>query len=108
MASLARIALLEKFIEEEPDNPFNKYALAMEYYESEWEKSLEILNELLSDSPDYLPTYYKSAHLYWANEQFEKASSIFSQGIELAIKQNDLKALGELKTAYMNLQFEME
>jgi tetratricopeptide (TPR) repeat protein len=103
-----RIKLLQKFIKEEPGNPFNKYALAMEYYEAEKEKAQAILDSLLEDSPDYLPTYYKAAHLHWTLEELEKAASIFSIGIDLAKKQDDQKALGELNSAYLNLQFEMD
>ena len=108
MANQQRIDLLHKFIEEEPESAFNKYALAMEYYEDEPEKSLKILSTLIVDSPNYLPSYYKTAHLYWAMEQFDKAAEIFLLGIELAKLQNDQKALGELSSSYLNLQFEME
>lgn len=103
-----RIKLLEKYIQEEPNNPFNSYALAMEYYESDPEKSAELLLELTMIHPEYLPTYFKAAHLLWEMENQQKTEELFKQGIQLAKQQNDSKALHELSSAYQNFQFEIE
>ena len=91
-----RIDLLQKYISEEPDNPFNVYALAMEFYEQQPEKAQMFLEELIRNHPGYLPTYFKLAHLYWDLEEWELTDSIFLKGIDLAEKQNDQKALSEL------------
>lgn len=101
-----RIIILKKFIEEEPTNPFNKYALAMEYYETNPSESLIILSDLLDNHRNYLPTYFKAGHLYWDMEQMEEASRVFKLGIELANHQRDAKAEKELRAAYQNFQFE--
>ena len=103
-----RIALLRKFIEEEPENPFNQYALAMELYEKIPEEACRILANLSQDKPNYLPTYFKLAHLYWDFEEWDKAQSIFERGIILASKQDDQKALRELKSAFQNFEFERD
>ena len=103
-----RIELLKKYILEEPDNPFNRYALAMEYYEREPDTSLRLMEDLLHDHPDYLPTYFKAAHLYWEMENWDEAEATFKKGIELATVQGDKKTLSELRSAYTNFQFEKE
>ncbi len=103
-----RINLLEKYIEEEPTNPFNKYALAMEYYEEAPDKALPTLRGLIVHHPEYLPTYFKLAHLLWEDEIWKEAASIFQKGIDLADQQNDQKALQELKAAYLNFQFDYD
>lgn len=103
-----RISLLEQFIKDEPSNPFNKYALAMEYYETQPYDSLSLLDSLLNDHPDYLPSYFKAAHLLWEHEKWEKANEVFRKGIQLAAEQNDQKALSELKSAYQNFQFDQD
>lgn len=103
-----RISLLKNFIEEEPDNPFNRYALAMEYYDYVPKESLRLLASLISDVPGYLPSYFKAAHLYWENEQSEQAEATFTEGIALARQLNDSKALSELTSAYQNFQFEKD
>ncbi len=103
-----RIEILKSYIQKEPDNPFNKYALAMEYYESEPIVSLEVLLQIINDHPDYLPSYYKAAHLYWDAEELDKSSGLFESGIKLAKTQKDDKALKELNSAHQNLLFEMD
>ena len=69
-----RIELLQSYIEKEPDDPFNRYALAMEYYEIDIPKAQKILVDLSKKHPDYLPTYFKAAHLFWETEERDKAS----------------------------------
>ncbi|MEO9485439.1 MAG: tetratricopeptide repeat protein [Ekhidna sp.] len=104
----ARIQLLEKYIEQEPSDPFNTYALAMEYHDELPEKSIILLNSLLADHPEYLPTYFKAAHLLWEEELWAEADQVFIKGIELAEKQKDQKAAQELKAAYQNFQFDRD
>ncbi len=103
-----RIKLLEKYIQEDSQNPFNQYALAMEYYDELPKKALSLLDRLLKRHPDYLPTYFKIAHLYWEMEQWSKADCIFRKGISLAGSQSDTKALAELKSTYQNFLMEKD
>jgi len=103
-----RITLLIKFIEDEPENPFNSYALAMEYYEHKPSKALDVLVGLTQKFPSYLPTYFKLAHLHWEDEKWDLAEEIFLKGIRLAEEQEDKKAMTELQSAYQNFQFERD
>ena len=52
-----RIKQLEKFYEEDPLDPFNAYALALEYLHSEPQKSRLLFESLLQGHAEYLPTY---------------------------------------------------
>jgi len=106
--NVERIKLLEKYIEEEPSNPFNRYALAMEYYDVDQGKALKLLQELRTAHSEYLPTYFKLANLCWDFEKWNEAESVFESGIKLAEKQGDQKALSELKSAHQNFQFEKD
>ena len=103
-----RIHLLKEYIEQDPEDPFNRYALAMEYYEEAPNTALQYLGELVSDQPDYLPTYYKLAHLYWELEMWNDADRVFKQGIKLAEQKSENKTLHELKSAYQNFEFDRE
>ncbi len=103
-----RLSMLKKFTDEEPNDPFNWYALANEYLAESPEKAKEYFDKLLIDFPDYLPTYYHAAQVYIDLIEDEKALSIYVQGIELAKKQQNPKALRELSAAHQNLLFEME
>ena len=69
----ARLALLKKYIEEEPNDPFNYYAIATELIGQSPEKAKDYFDFLLANHPHYLPTYYHAAQLYADQEDYEKA-----------------------------------
>lgn len=108
MSKLSRIELLQSFAEQEPDNPFNWYALAIEYLEIEPEKALNYFDKLLNEHKSYLPTYYHAAALYAEFGKLEKAKTTYEGGIILAKNLSEFNALRELKNAYQNFQFEYE
>jgi tetratricopeptide (TPR) repeat protein len=95
-----RIKILEKEIELEPTEPFNYYALALEYKQIDKVKAQKYFEFLLENHPDYLPCYYISAQFYFDNDLFEKAEKTFIKGIALAQLQGNEKAYKELKGAY--------
>lgn len=100
-----RLAQLQQYYEEDPGDPFNLYALAQEYLKSAPEKSRHLFETLLQQHADYLPTYYHAAKLFQEMNEKEKAIRIFENGIELAKKLNDTKALRELRSALDELMF---
>lgn len=99
----SRIDLLEKFIAEDPNDPFNHYALALEYLQTNPAKASELFDEILIHHPDYLPVYYTAGTFYaeLANEM--KALEILTKGVELAERKSDFKTLRELKSAIQNM-----
>ncbi|GAB3948623.1 hypothetical protein GCM10028805_23490 [Spirosoma harenae] len=94
-----RIQQLIQFVEEEPENPFNVYALALEFMKSNPDQAREYFDQLLSKFPDYLPTYYHAAALYAELEEREKAAELYEKGIKLALEQSSNKTFQELKRA---------
>jgi len=101
-----RIRQLEEFLKEDPNDPFNSYALALEYLKTDTDKSRRLFENLIKDQPNYLPTYYPFAHLLIELQQPQKAESVFKTGIEISKKLNDLKTLKELNSAYNDWLFE--
>ena len=99
-----RIQVLLQFIEEQPDDPFNVYALAMEYRDEQPAQALNYLEKLLEEHPDYLATYYHAAALYAEKNDRFAAEGIYQRGIELASAQKNEKALQELSRAYRGFQ----
>lgn len=97
MSSL--IAQLEKFIEDEPNDPFNYYALALEYMKSDVGMARDLFEKLLLDHENYVPTYYHLGHLYADLGKFEEAVATFEKGISIARTMNDSKAVRELSAA---------
>ena len=108
MSNLHRIQQLLEFLEEEPDNPFNLYALALEYQKHDPEKVVYYFDMLLQNYKDYLPTYYHAADFFAQRNEITKAKAIYEEGIKLAAQKNDSHALRELQNAYLNFQFEYE
>lgn len=94
-----RIAQLLAFVEQEPQNPFNLYALALEYRADKPQQAGLYFDRLLTDFPDYLPTYYHAAAFYAAQDEPEKAAKLYDLGLELARKEGNPKAEAELLRA---------
>ena len=101
-----RIDQLKQFIVEDPADPFPRYALSLEYLTHQPELARKSFEDLLLQFPDYLPTYYPAAHLFIDLGEPGEAERIFQSGIELARKQNDRKAEGELRQAYEQWLFD--
>jgi tetratricopeptide (TPR) repeat protein len=106
MSKLSRIEMLKSFAEQDPDNPFNWYALALEHQDSDPDLAKFYFNKLLTEHKVYLATYYHAAGFFSAEGNIEKAKEIFESGIKLAEEQKNEKTLKELKNSYQNFLFE--
>lgn len=104
----SRIQQLEGFVNEDPNDPFNLYALALEHSKSDSRKAIEIFNQLLKKHPDYIPTYYQLGKLYIDTSENEKALEVFDLGINLSRNKNDLKAMREIQSARQELLSDLE
>jgi tetratricopeptide (TPR) repeat protein len=104
----SRIEQLEGFVNEDPKDPFNLYALGLEHAKSDTHKAVEIFNQLLKDHPDYVPTYYQFGKLLAESSENEKALNVFDVGITVATNQKDLKALRELQSARQELLLDLD
>ncbi len=94
-----RIQLLRQFIQEEPGDPFNVYALAMEFLDGDPAQARTLFDQLLMEHPDYLATYYHAAALYADAAERDRAAQLYEQGIDLARRQGNDKTLLELQRA---------
>lgn len=103
-----RIEQLEGFVHEDPNDPFNLYALALEYSKVDALKAVDIFNQLLQLHPDYVPTYYQLGKLYIDSSENEKALEIFALGIRIAGDKKDVKALRELQAVRQELLSDLE
>jgi tetratricopeptide (TPR) repeat protein len=103
---MTRLEQLHKFLEEDPADPFNLYALALEYQKHDAPKALAYFEQLVREHESYLPVYYTLAKFYVEEEEAELAIKVFQKGIEKASEQNNAKTLRELRTALDELMFE--
>lgn len=92
-----RILLLEKYLEEDPANAFNYYALALEFISSEPARARSLFEVLIERFPDYLPTYYQAALLYIETGNPEKGIEVAAMGVQKATEQGNGKTRSELQ-----------
>lgn len=96
-----RIQKLLNFLENEPDDPFLKYALATEYFNAkDMDKALFYYEDLISNHPDYVGTYYHLGKLYEGLDRKSDAINIYQKGMEVSRKAGDNHAYSELQTVY--------
>jgi tetratricopeptide (TPR) repeat protein len=98
--NLTRIEQLLKFLEEDPNDAFSLYALALEYKKSNPAKAENLFRLLLTNHPGYLPTYYQAGLMMEESGNTEEALDFYQKGIALARKLHDAAALKELQAAY--------
>jgi lipoprotein NlpI len=106
--SPARLSQLLHFYEEDPTDPFNAYALALEYQTAEPARAEAFFTKLLTEFPDYLPTYYHAGQFFAERNDPERAIWVFEAGIALAEKTAQEKALRELRGALQRWRDEWE
>jgi tetratricopeptide (TPR) repeat protein len=103
-----RIKYLQEEIENFPDDPFNYYALAIEYAKKKPEEASVLFDTLVEKFPEYLPTYYQAANFFFELQDLQKAEILFQKGIELAQKQDNPKTLRELEGSYSIFKMETD
>ncbi|MFM7078233.1 MAG: tetratricopeptide repeat protein [Bacteroidota bacterium] len=98
--STNRIVLLEGFIADDPTDPFNYYALALEFIKSGQNQNAQVQFQFLIDNhPDYLPTFYHFGKLLEEQGHIHRALEVYQAGILLARKQQNKKTESELQGA---------
>ncbi len=99
-----RIATFKSFISRTPTDPFPRYGLAMEYKGSgKLDDAWTAFQELLTEFPDYVPTYLMAGGTLVALGRQGEAATVFQKGIEVAGKRGDLHAKKELESALAEL-----
>ena len=95
---------LKKYLEEDPDDSFTMYALALELVKIEsYAEARTVFSGLLEKHPGYLPAYYHFGKLLEKNNNPAEANDMYLKGIDLAQKKNDLKTMNEIKEAFKSL-----
>lgn len=104
-----RIEEIIQMLQDDPEDLFLLYVLALEYVKiGDDKKSEQSFDRLLTRFPDYLPTYYQAAHFFWEKGSIEKAKTAFCQGIEIAERTRDIKTEQELRNGYQNFLIDID
>ena len=100
-----RLAILLQFHEEDPDDPFTRFAIAQEYVKrGEPEQAFAFYERLTIDHPDYAGTYYHLGKLYEGIGRKEQAMATYRTGIEVAQRLRDFHARAELQDALLKAE----
>ncbi|MFM7328943.1 MAG: tetratricopeptide repeat protein [Bacteroidota bacterium] len=102
---MTRLEQLQEFIREDPSDPFNHYALALEIARTDQVAALLKFKEIIHQFPLYLPTYYIAAKLLDESGNRDEALRLADNGIALARQSGDRKALAELNTLKSEIEF---
>jgi tetratricopeptide (TPR) repeat protein len=99
-----RIATFRSFIAKSPTDPFPRYGLAMELKgNGQLDDAWAAFEELITQFPDYVPTYLMAGGTLAALARKDEAAEIYRKGIEVAQRRGDQHARGELEAALSEL-----
>lgn len=100
-----RLAALQDFLRDDPDDPFTRFALAQEYAKrGNTAEALRFYEALVRDRPDYVGTYYHLGGLYRTLGRDEDARATFQAGIAVATEAGDTHARAELQSALLEAE----
>lgn len=100
-----RLAALKEFYEEDPTDPFTRFALAQEYLKrGQVDEALEFFEGLIENDPEYVGTYYHLGKLYVELDRPDEAKEIYRRGIKVAERKRDIKARAELQDALLKAE----
>src|SRR5690349_7594607 len=80
-----RLEMLKQFLEQNPNDAFARYGLAMEYSKAgQTETALQEFSKLLELHPDYSNGYFMAAQTLAKAEKNDEARAMLQKGIESA------------------------
>jgi predicted Zn-dependent protease len=93
-----RVALLNDILNQNPDDAFARYGLALEYSKiGQTEQALSEFENLLTRHPDYTAGYFMAAQTLAAASRVEEAKAMLSKGIASAKKTGNAHAQSEME-----------
>src|SRR6201992_128471 len=99
-----RIEKLKEFLIAEPDDPFVKHALALEYIKlGEVSMARRLLEEVLTKDPGAVGSYYQLGKLLGGIGENGAALECYETGMAAAKAAGQQRAYNELRTAYDEL-----
>jgi len=102
---MERITRLMSMLEDDPNDSFVHFAIAMEYKSNDHiEKAIEKFEELRVKDSDYVGLYYHLGKCYEELDDDVKAMGIYNTGIKIAENLNDHHAKSELLNEKTNLE----
>ena len=99
-----RIEKIIEFLNQQPRDNFLRHALALEYLKiGEDIKARDLFVAILTESPDYIGSYYHLAKLLEKMGEQAEAITWYEKGLEACKLAGDKHAYSELQAAYEDL-----
>lgn len=90
--------MLKQFLEQNPNDAFARYGLAMEYSRAgEIDTALAEFKRLLEVHPDYIAAYQMSGQMLASAGRIEEARQMLQSGIEKAVSAGNKHAQEEMQ-----------
>ena len=95
---MSRREKIEAMLEDDPQDQFLRFSLAMELSkEGEHERSQALFEELRGGDPPYIPAFFMAAQKLAELDRAEEALGLLNAGIVVAEQQGDQHAAGEMR-----------
>jgi tetratricopeptide (TPR) repeat protein len=102
--AFSRIDALLGFIQQKPQDPFPRYALALEYKNAgRLDEARATFDALMSAHPDYTAAYLHAGNTLLALGLRDEARAVYQRGVEVCVRRGDAHARGELEGALASL-----
>ncbi len=99
-----RVERLRAFIAQRPDDPFPKYALALEFRNAgEMDEAWKEFAALMEKHADYVAAYLHAGQTLVSLARHQEARTVFTKGVEVASRCGDAHARGEIESALATL-----
>ena len=99
-----RIEKLKEFLRADPDDPFTKHALALEYQKlGDLVTARRLWEEVLTKDPGAVGSYYQLGKLLEEQGEFKLAIGWYEKGMAAARSAGERRAYNELQAAYDDL-----
>jgi Flp pilus assembly protein TadD len=98
--STDRLTILKTLLEQNPNDSFARYGLAMEYANSgDLEQAVVEFREVIAGNADYSYAYFHGGQSLEKLNRSEEARDLYRLGIAAATRIGDHKGLSELQAA---------
>ena len=96
----SRLEVLRSFAEKRPQDPFPRYALAMELKTSgDKEGARQAFEALIAEHRDYIASYAPAGEVLIGLDRLNDARLVYGKGIEACARQGDAHARDHLESA---------
>jgi tetratricopeptide (TPR) repeat protein len=94
----SRLEQLQKFLQDEPDDVFTYYAIALEFKSmGRMHEAIEKFEEVIALDQNYVAAYHQLGILFSDMEEKERALEFLERGIIVAKRTGDLHAQQEME-----------